>query len=537
MERSVHIQRMIDADSYDLLVIGGGATGSGIAVDAASRGLKVLLVEKNDFAEGTSSRSTKLVHGGVRYLEKAVKHLDKEQYYFVKEGLFERGVILKNAPHLTNKIKFVTPLYKWHELPYIYSGLKLYDILSGKMRLGKSRLLFKNETKQKLPIVNDKGLKGGVLYFDGQFNDARMAVMLVKTAVNNGATAINHMEVTGLIKENGVVSGAVLKDNISFKQYNVRAKAVVNATGAYADFIRKMDDENAEPVLKVSSGIHIVLDKKFAPTDYGMMIPETDDGRVIFVLPWEGHALVGTTDDPTTIKDHPDVTENEIEYVLKQISKYYKNPPKKEDILSAWSGIRPLVKDPDATTTEEILRNHYIEVSNSKLVTITGGKWTSYRRMAEDVVDRVVKEFSFKAGPCITVDLKIAGGENFDPEGFKILKNKYNIDNDIAIHLHKSYGSLAEEVIGSCDMEMGLTRLEKEHPYIEAEVYYCVKNEMVVHVVDFLIRRIPLGLLDRKAAKHASKRVLEIMAHLLGWDDVRISLEQQLINERFDGAI
>jgi len=537
MNRREYIKKLNESSDFDLLVIGGGATGSGVAVDAASRGLSVLLVEKNDFAEGTSSRSTKLVHGGVRYLEKAVKHLDKEQYSFVKEGLYERGIILKNAPHLTNKIQFVTPLYKWYELPYIFAGLKLYDILSGKMRLGKSRLLFRKETLQKLPILNDKNLKGGVLYFDGQFNDARMAVMLVKTAVNQGAIAINYMEVTGLIKEGNKVVGAHLKDNVTGDNYTVNAKAVVNATGAYADSIRKMDDENAEPVLKVSSGIHIILDKKFTPTEYGMMIPQTEDGRVIFVLPWEGHALVGTTDDPSVIRDHPEVTDNEIEYVLKQIGRYFKNPPTKDDILSAWSGIRPLVKDPDATSTEEILRNHYIEVSKSKLVTITGGKWTSYRHMAEDVVDRVVKEFSFNAKPCITPDLKIVGGENFNPEGDKILQKKYNIDYDIAFHLHRSYGSLAEDVINSCDKEKAFIRLESGHPYIESEVYYCVRNEMAVHVVDFLIRRIPLGLVDINAAKHASAKVLEIMAEELKWDKSRIDEELKLISDRFDKAI
>lgn len=536
MERDENINELSKTDIFDLLVIGGGATGSGVAVDAASRGLKVLLVEKNDFAEGTSSRSTKLIHGGVRYLEKAVKHLDKEQYSFVKEGLYERGIILKNAPHLTHRIEFVTPLYKWIELPYVFAGLKFYDILSGKMRLGKSRLLFKKETKDKLPMVNEKNLKGGVLYFDGQFNDARMVVMLIKTAVNHGAVVINHMEVTGLIKENNVIHGAELKDNISGETYNVKARAIVNATGAFADFIRQMDDKNAEPVLKVSSGIHIVLDKKFAPTQYGMMIPETDDGRVIFVLPWEGHALVGTTDDPAVIREHPNVTENEIDYVLKQIAKYYKNPPDKNDILSAWSGIRPLVKDPEAKTTEEILRNHYIEVSSSKLVTITGGKWTSYRHMAEDVVDRVVTEFSMKSGPCITPHLKITGGENFNPEGYKMLRQKYELDYDIALHLHRSYGSLAENVINSSEKQ-ALARLNGKHPYIEAEVHYCVKNEMAVHVVDFLIRRIPLGLVDIKAAKDVSKKVSEIMASLLGWDASRVEEEQKLVIKRFEEAI
>lgn len=533
MNRREQLGKLTSETCFDMLVIGGGATGSGVALDAASRGLKVLLAERHDFAEGTSSRSTKLVHGGVRYLEKAVTHLDRKQYSFVREGLFERGVLLKNAPHLTKKIEFVTPVYRWLELPYMFIGLKLYDLLSGRMHLGSSRLLSKRETLEKLPRLNGAHLKGGVLYFDGQFNDARMAVLIIRTAAEHGAVVLNHMDVTSLIKENGRVCGAVMKDGVTCAEHTVRAKCVVNAAGPFADGVRRMDDESAKPLLKTSSGIHIVLDRKFAPTGYGMMIPETDDGRVVFVLPWENHALIGTTDDPCGAEEHPAVTDGEIEYVLLQIDKYFRTAPRKTDILSAWSGIRPLVMDPHAKNTEEILREHYIELSPSGLLTITGGKWTSYRHMAQDTVDRAVEEFGFAAKPCITADLVISGGAGYEPDGYVKLMEQYGLDEDTAVHLHHAYGSLAGNVLESGPV----TKLCEAHPYIEAEVSYAVRCEMAEHAVDFLIRRIPLGLLDTAAAKSAADRVIRIMAHILGWDSGRISAETELAAKRFGTAI
>jgi glycerol-3-phosphate dehydrogenase len=377
MNREKAIEKLKSGEKFDLLVIGGGATGSGIALDAASRGLKVALVEKNDFAEGTSSRSTKMVHGGVRYLEKAVKRLDKEQYSLVKEGLHERGIFLKNAPHLAIPLPFVTPLYKWIDVPQVFAGLKLYDMLSGNMSLGKSQFLSKKEVLRRFPMVNEKKLKAGVLYYDGQFNDARMGVYILKTAAEHDAVVANHVMVTDLEKNGGKVSGAKVRDMLSGDEWLVNADCVVNATGPFADSVRKMDDADAKEILKVSSGIHIVLDKRFAPPQTGLMIPKTEDGRVLFVIPWKDHAIIGTTDEPAIVEDHPKALENDIDYVLRYANAYFHMDVTREDIKSVWSGLRPLVFDPEKENTQELARTHVIKKNGSGMITITGGKWTS----------------------------------------------------------------------------------------------------------------------------------------------------------------
>ncbi|NOY14192.1 MAG: FAD-dependent oxidoreductase, partial [Deltaproteobacteria bacterium] len=384
MGRQQHLQQLKDGSSFDLLVIGGGATGCGVALDAASRGLKVALVEKNDFAEGTSSRSTKLVHGGVRYLEMAVKKLDRVQYHLVKDGLRERYTLLKNAPHLSNRLPLVTPLYRWLDIPYVFSGLKLYDILSGKRNIGHSRLLSRSEALRRFPTLKAKGLKAGVLYYDGQFHDARMALSLALTAEQQGAVIINHVAVTGLLKMAGEICGARLTDALSGESWELRAKGVINATGPFADRIRLLDNPDASKLLSASSGIHIVLDKRFAPPDTGLMIPQTEDGRVLFVLPWEGHALVGTTDEPAEITEHPQPLESEINYLLRHVARYFNLQVERSDIKAVWSGLRPLVSDPEAVDTAHLARDHVIEESPGGLLTIAGGKWTTYRKMAED---------------------------------------------------------------------------------------------------------------------------------------------------------
>ncbi len=537
MNREKILSKLKDVQEFDIIVIGGGATGAGISLDASSRGLKVLLVEKNDFSEGTSSRSTKLVHGGVRYLEKAVKHLDKEQFSLVKEGLHERGILLKNAPHLSNKICFVTPLYKWYELPYIFAGLKLYDILSGKMRLGKSKLLSKSKTLEYLPMLNENKLKGGVLYYDGQFNDARMVISLIKTATQYGTLPLNYMEAVKFEKQDKKISGLILKDKISNTTYQVKSKCIINATGPFADQIRKIDNPKVKNILRTSSGIHIVLDKKFAPTNYGMMIPGTEDDRVVFVLPWQNHALIGTTDNPCEINEHPSVQEKEIDYVLKQVGQYFKTSPEKKDILSLWSGIRPLVFDPSADNTQELARTHVIEISDSNLVTITGGKWTSYRRMAEDTVDKVIDLFKFDTKACITKNLKISGSEGYTEKGHELLQKSYNIEKDIAIYLNNSYGFEAEKIVLTGLANNTLKRLADNLPYTEAEVYYSITEEMTVHVVDFLIRRSVVALLNLEAARKISHKILDIMSKYLNWSDNRIMEEKIMIEERLSKSI
>ncbi len=537
MTRAQMLSRLQQEDSYDLLVIGGGATGCGIALDAASRGLKTALIEKNDFAEGTSSRSTKLVHGGVRYLEMAIKHLDRTQYNLVKDGLYERGVLLNNAPHLANRLPLVTPLYSWLEVPYIFAGLKLYDILAGKMGIGGSRIVSRKEALKRFPMLRSEGLKAGVLYYDGQFNDARMAVTLMTTAGRQGAVTANHVEALSLVKEDGRITGAQVRDKISGEEFTVRARGVVNATGPFADSLRRMDEPDVEPILKASSGIHIVLDKRFAPPETGLMIPKTEDGRVLFILPWQGHALIGTTDEPAEITDHPRPKEEEVAYLLRHISKYFDLEITEKDIKSTWSGLRPLLYDPKAADTARLARDHIIQVSGSGLLTIAGGKWTTYRKMAQDAVDHAVKTFDLSPSTdCITDHLPLAGAEGYQEQGDQILVRDFELAEDVAAHLHRSYGSEAPKVAELARQGLG-ARLHPDHSVIEAEVAYVVRHEQAERAADVLVRRTTLALLDKKAAEATADRVIEIMAAELSWDKQRCQAERDLFAERLQIAL
>ncbi len=538
MNRKDALQALRRNGVFDILVVGGGATGAGIALDAASRGLKTALVEMRDFAEGTSSKSTKMVHGGVRYLEKAVKRLDKEQWNLVKEGLHERGIFLKNAPHLAIPLSFVTPLYSWIDVPQVFIGLKLYDWLSGKWSLGASSFLSKKEVLSRFPMVNEKNLKAGVMYYDGQFNDARMAVYLLKTAAAEGAVVANHTEVISLLKEQGRVTGARVKDCITGGEFEIQARCVVNATGPFADGLRTMDEPDAAEILKVSSGIHIALDQRFAPPQTGLMIPETEDGRVLFVIPWEGHAIIGTTDEPERVREHPEVSEEDIEYVLRHINHYFTMGVTRADVKAAWSGLRPLVMDPEKANTQELARTHVIVKNPSGMVTISGGKWTSYRRMAEDLVDMVVRDFSMiHAGECKTRTLPILGGAAYSADGFQGLMASFSLEEDIAVHLNRFYGDQAEAVARLATDEGYGARLHADYPYIEAEVVYAVRYDMAVHAADMLIRRLPMGLLDFAACKDVADRVMQLMAEEHGWDDTVLAAEKELLWQRLEQAI
>lgn len=537
MTRQQTLAALKQDQPFDLLVVGGGATGCGIILDAAARGLKVALVDKMDLAEGTSSRSTKLVHGGVRYLEKAVKGLNRAQYDLVKEGLHERGILLKNAPHLSNPIAFVTPLYKWIDVPQVFAGLKLYDLLSGKMRLGHSRFLSRGATLKRFPMIKAKGLKGGVLYYDGQFNDARMAVALAMTAQEHGTVVANHVEVTALHKENGKVSGAVVKDCLTGDEWTIRAKGVINATGPFGDRLRQMDDPDTKPIISASSGVHIVLDKRFSPPKNGLMIPKTEDGRVLFVLPWQGHALIGTTDDPANITEHPRATEAEIDYLLRHVGEYFDLEPTRADIKASWSGLRPLVADPEAADTSNLVRDHVISMSGSGLLTIVGGKWTSYRRMAEDTVNQATKGWKLKAAkPCDTNHIPVVGGAKYDPQGDKLLAEQYGLEADIAYSLNRAYGDQAEKVAELAKNNLA-TRLHPSHPFIEAEVIYTARHEFAARAIDVLARRTPLALIDKSAAEQALPRVVEIMGEELAWDDQRCASELELAAQRLKVAL
>lgn len=536
--RSQTLQSLRDDTTFDLLVIGGGATGCGIALDAATRGLRTALVERYDFSEGTSSRSTKLVHGGVRYLEAAVKHLDHKQYALVRDALRERGAFLRNAPHLTRALPLITPLYSWFEVPYIFAGLKMYDLLSGRMNIGHSKLISAAEAKRRFPMLHADGLKACVLYYDGQFVDTRMAVSLAMTAEREGAVVANHVEVTALTRDDaGQVTGAEVRDRLSGDTWTVRARKVINATGPFADGIRRMDDPAAKPILKVSSGIHILLDGRFVPPGGGLLIPKTDDGRVLFILPWQGHALVGTTDTECAVADHPEVSEADIAYLLEYVHRYFDIKVDRDDVLSAWSGIRPLVFDPDAKGTAALARDHIIIEDPSGLVTISGGKWTTYRFMAEQAVDRVVASGGLTAGPCRTFDMRILGGEAYRPDGAGSLAVRYTLDADIAEHLHRAYGDRAEMVAQRAITEGLGTRLHSAHPFIEAEVLHTIEHEAAVHATDVLIRRLTLALTDRAAALTALPRVVALMAGALGWDAARCQEETRIATAYLTGPL
>lgn len=503
---------------FDIIIIGGGATGSGIALDAASRGYKTLLLEKNDFSEGTSSRSTKLVHGGVRYLEAAVKKLDIDQFNLVKEGLKERARLLKNAPHLCSKLTLVTPLYKWWEVPYMFAGLSLYDLISGKRALGRSSVVSRNKMMEKFPHIKKEGLVAGVKYYDGSFNDSRLNITLVQTAREFGAICKNYNEVETFNYTDGKISGLEVKDKISGKTITYDSQVIVNATGVFSDKVRRLDDKEAKEMLDLSSGIHIVLDKKYLPLNEGLMIPKTQDGRVLFILPWMGKCLVGTTDEKTVLNERPEVTKKDIDYILNHLEIYFDLKIDESEILSSWCGIRPLVAAPKNASTKTIVRDHIITSSNSGLVSIIGGKWTTYRKMAEEVVDYVIPKFNLAKNECKTEELKLVGSKN--------LKKDLVIDlvsEEINKYLISMYGDRASLVVKSVK---NIEKLHKDYSITNAELVYCIKEEFVQKPLDFLVRRTSLSLIDKESSKEILEKVLIIMQNELSWDEEKLQKEK-----------
>ncbi len=524
MNREQHIEKL-KTESFDVLVIGGGATGTGVALDAATRGLKVALVERDDFSAGTSSRSTKLIHGGVRYLEQAVKKLDRSQFNLVRDALKERAVLIDIAPHLAKPIPLVTPLYNILQIPYFMTGLKMYDALAGKANLRASRFVDAKEALERFPMLKPEGLRGGVIYYDGQFDDARMNVALALTAAEQGATVANHVEVTHLSKKDNKLIGASLKDSLSGDTWYLKANVIVNATGPFTDGIRLMDDADAKPMLSASSGAHIILDKRFSPPETGLLIPETEDGRVLFLLPWLGHTLVGTTDNPAEIERNPNATEDEIEYILRHVHKYFSIPVSRADVKAAWSGLRPLVSDPNAADTAKLSRDHVINISDSGLLTIAGGKWTTYRKMALDTVDEVIKLGNFKASESTTERLKLIGGRNFKASDTATLQESYGLDLDVASYLNRAYGDQAPE-LAELSQQGFNARLAEGHAYIEAEVIYAANHEAARSTLDILSRRTRLAFLDAEGAKQAITRVSYLLSETLNW-----SAEQKAVDK------
>jgi glycerol-3-phosphate dehydrogenase len=518
--------RRLKGGRFDLLVIGGGATGTGIAVDAATRGLRTALVERADFASGTSSRSTKLIHGGVRYLEQAVKKLDRGQYELVRHALTERATFLANAPHLSRRLALLTPTYSPLEQLYYWLGLKAYDLLAGKHGIGSTMSLSRAAALRAFPALDAKRLGGAVVYYDGQFDDARVNVALALTAERAGAVLLNYAEVIG-ISGNGEAQTVAVRDGNSGDVFEVGARVVINATGPFTDAVRHLDDPGAEPLLETSSGVHITLAGELCPPDMGMLIPKTDDGGVLFVLPWLGKSLIGTTDEPEKPIDNPVAHEAAIAYLLSHVNRYFSRQFGRSDVLAAWSGFRPLVGSSRAAVgaTAALVRDHVVVESRSGLVTVTGGKWTSYRQMASDAVDYVIRTRGLIAtSPCITKTLRLAGGNDYDPDGWRELVAGFGFEPDIAEHLNHAYGDRAKDV-ASLAAGSGGQRLSDGYPYLEGEVVWAAREEYAQSVMDVLARRTRLAFLDRAAAMRCVARVADLLSAELGWDEARRTRE------------
>ncbi len=496
-------------EEFDCLIIGGGATGSGSALEATRRGLKTALVERFDFAQGTSSRSTKLLHGGVRYLELAFKQLDLGQLNLVKDALSERKNVIEMAPHLAKPMPLIIPLYQFWQMPYYFAGLFLYDLLSGKQSLGKSKVLSLKKTLELFPSLNTEGMIGSVMYYDGQFDDARLNVEVAMLAIDNGASIANYIEVVDIIKENGICRGAKVKDALTNDEFVIKSKVVINATGPYTDSIRKMDAQEANKILKVSSGAHIVIDKSFAPGDGALLIPKTEDGRVIFIVPWREFTLVGTTDEAAEVTDNPQATEADIEYLLKYANLYLEDSVTRQDVLSAWSGLRPLVSPAHADSTAKLSRDHTIITSASKLITITGGKWTTFRKMAKDAVNEVMKQLSKPTSPALPVT-PVAGGQDYNLEKLNSSLSETIEAEDIKKHLIDYYGSRSL-VIQEIMKDKGIERLDSKYPFTTAEVIYTCRYEMVINADDVLSRRFRLSFIDANTSQKVKAKVLQLV--------------------------
>lgn len=532
--------KSLETDTFDVLVVGGGCVGAGVALDAATRGLKVALVERDDFASGTSSRSTKLVHGGIRYLEEAFKSLDKESYHLVNEALAERAHMLDAAPFMVKPLPIMIPIYKLWQVPYMWVGAKAYDFVAGSQRrVPASRFISKEEALFQFPMLKADGLKGAVVYYDAQQNDSRMNVLLVLTAAQKGATVANYVNVRNLTKgSDGKINGAGVTDLTTGRSWNIKARTVVNATGPWADGLRLFDNPEAEKLLLPAAGVHIILPDHFSPDRMGLIVPETKDGRVLFFLPWEGSTICGTTDSASELTMLPKPTEEEVHFILEESNRFLSRKVSRSDVRAAWSGIRPLVKDPKAVSgTSKVSRKHVLEVSDSGLVSIMGGKWTTYRQMAEDAVDQVVpllpSTSTSNLSECSTKGLQVVGG---DRAGLVVkrmfdritvtLREHYGIPKDIALHLVSNYGTRALQIAEMQLADPSLSRrVVRRYPIVFAEALFAVEQEYALTLVDIIARRTRLAFLDAPAAQEVLPELAGIVGKRLGWSKKQVQAE------------
>ena len=506
MKRSEQLSKLNETKEWDVIIIGGGASGLGTALDAASRGYKTIMVEAVDFAKGTSSRSTKLVHGGVRYLEQGDISL-------VKEALKERGLMVQNAGHVVKNQTFVIPNYNWWGGYFYTIGLTVYDLLAGRLSLGRSKYISKKKTIELLPTVEQKGLVSGVIYHDGQFDDSRLAINLAQTAVEKGACVLNYTKVINLLKDDkNQVTGVLVEDKETGEKKEIKGKVTINATGVFTNSIMKMNDKVYKKYIVPSQGIHLVFDKSFLPSDYALMVPKTSDGRVLFAVPWHDKIIVGTTD--TLIKSHslePIALESEIEFVLETAQRFLAKKPTRADVLAVFAGLRPLAApEKEGQNTKEVSRSHKIFVSETGLITITGGKWTTYRKIAEDIIDKAISEKKLPKKECKTEHLSIRG-------------NQKTSTLDRENHLYV-YGSDIKNIMALQNNALELK--EKIHPdydFTMAEVAWAIRYEMAITLDDILARRVRLLFLDSRAAISSCEKVARFMAKELGKDELWIT--------------
>jgi glycerol-3-phosphate dehydrogenase len=512
--------RKIDGASFDVCVIGGGATGSGCALDAQLRGLSTVLIEAGDFASATSSRSTKLIHGGIRYLQEAVTDFDPGQYHVVKQALRERRFMLDNAPFLAHTMEFLVPCYRWWEVAYYGTGTKIYDRIAGKHNFFPSKFRGAKDAVARWPLLGESNLKGAVVYADGQFDDARFAVALVQTFTEAGGECVNHARVVRLEKHaGGKVCAAEVEDQLSAARTSVRAKVFVNATGPYSDHIRVMANPAVENRLRLSKGVHILLPLDERTTD-AMVVPKTDDGRVIFAIPWLGRLLVGTTDDEVTHEDELVVKRSEVDYLLQQLNRYLSRPFTVEDVVGGFAGVRPLVSSGNGSKTKKLLREHEIEVDGeSGLISVLGGKWTTYRAMAEDAINAAQRQLGIVVGGCATREHPLSGSDGYS-SAYPHSLASYGVTAATARHMSEKFGTRATAVLELVKQEPELgAPVVDGYPAIRAEIAYSARKEMAATLDDVLERRTGLQFYSWEAAMAAAPVAAAVMHREMGWTD------------------
>ncbi|KAI5180626.1 glycerol-3-phosphate dehydrogenase [Nematocida sp. AWRm80] len=520
--------KQAETQKYDIVIIGGGSAGAGCLLDAATRGYSAILLEREDYASGTSSKSTKLIHGGIRYLEKAIKELDIKQLSLVVEGLRERKAFLRLAPYLTREIGILLPIKNKFMIPYFWLGTKVYDWLSGMYGIQKSYFIDKETVRRVYPAINQKKIAGSMVYFDGQMDDSRVNAMLIQTANYYGAHSLNYTEVTEFKKKEGKIVGVTALDKESGKRIKIKCRGVINATGPFSDAVRRLDNQKVSPIIAPSTGVHLVLSGKYTGK-FGLLNPSTKNGSVLFVLPWKGHSITGSTDTPiNSLSSTPTPSKSDLKYIIQEMTEFVDRriSPRAKNILSAWAGIRPLALDPQRKNQNSVslVRSHLIETSPSGLVTIAGGKWTSYREMAEETVTHASKQFLFPSKECVTTHVKLIGSHNYSNNLSALLSKEFGISESISDHLVSAYGDKARKV---CLYAGGnYTQIHPKHPYITAEIPYQIDHEGVRRISDFLSRRSLWAYFDVRTANESIPIVSKEFKRHLNWSTTKQKEEE-----------